>query len=78
VFGASEVVHYFTVNGLAEFHLTVQSALPSIQQLILTRISAQDDRRNCVVWPRRLLAGVGGCELPEQSGRVVTATAGIA
>jgi hypothetical protein len=44
----------------------------------LTRISAQGDRRNCVVWPRRLLAGVGGCELPEQSGRVVTATAGIA
>jgi hypothetical protein len=29
VFGASEVVHYFTVNGLAEFYLTVQSALPS-------------------------------------------------
>ena len=25
------VVHYFTVNGLAEFYLTVQSALPSIQ-----------------------------------------------
>jgi RsiW-degrading membrane proteinase PrsW (M82 family) len=24
VFGASEVVHYFTVNGLAEFYLTVQ------------------------------------------------------
>ena len=35
VFGASEVVHYFTVNGVAEFYLTVQSALPSIQQLIL-------------------------------------------
>jgi RsiW-degrading membrane proteinase PrsW (M82 family) len=34
VFGASEVVHYFTVNGIAEFYLTVQSALPSIQQLI--------------------------------------------
>ena len=45
---------------------------------MLTRISAQDDRRNCGVWPRRLLAGVGGCELPEQSGRVVTATVGIA
>ena len=39
-FGASEVVHYFTVNGLAEFYLTVQSALPSIQQLILTGHSA--------------------------------------
>jgi hypothetical protein len=35
VFGASEVVHYFTVNGLEQFYLTVQSALPSIQQMIL-------------------------------------------
>jgi len=34
VFGASEVVHYFTVNGVAEFYLTVQSAIPSIEQLI--------------------------------------------
>jgi len=39
-FGASEVVHYFTVNGLAEFYLTVQSAIPSIQQLIRTGHSA--------------------------------------
>ena len=30
VFGASEVVHYFTVNGVEQFYLTVQSALPSI------------------------------------------------
>jgi hypothetical protein len=30
VFGASEVVHYVTVNGLAEFCATVQSALPTI------------------------------------------------
>ena len=36
VFGASEVVHYFTVNGLQQFYLTVQSAIPSIQQLIST------------------------------------------
>ena len=36
VFGASEVVHYFTVNGVEQFYLTVQSALPSIQQLIIT------------------------------------------
>jgi RsiW-degrading membrane proteinase PrsW (M82 family) len=42
VFGASEVVHYFTVNGLQEFYLTVQSALPSIQQLIVTGHSAPD------------------------------------
>src|SRR5580693_10268436 len=34
VFGASEVVHYFTVNGLAEFYLAVQSAIPSIEQLL--------------------------------------------
>ena len=42
VFGASEVVHYFTVNGLAEFYLTVQSAIPSIEQLISTGHSAPD------------------------------------
>ncbi len=40
VFGASEVVHYFTVNGVAEFYLTVQSAVPSIEQLISTGHSA--------------------------------------
>jgi RsiW-degrading membrane proteinase PrsW (M82 family) len=39
-FGASEVVHYFTVNGIAEFYLIVQSALPAIQQLIVTGHSA--------------------------------------
>jgi RsiW-degrading membrane proteinase PrsW (M82 family) len=33
-FGASEVVHYFTVNGVAEFYLTVRSALPAIVALI--------------------------------------------
>jgi RsiW-degrading membrane proteinase PrsW (M82 family) len=36
VFGASEVVHYFTVNGVVEFYLTVRSALPQIQNLINT------------------------------------------
>ena len=35
-FGASEVVHYFTVNGVAEFYTTIQSAIPSIQRLIST------------------------------------------
>jgi hypothetical protein len=34
VFGASEVVHYFTVNGVAEFYLTIQSAIPPIEQLL--------------------------------------------
>ena len=40
VFGASEVVHYFTVNGVAEFYQTVQSAIPSIEKLINTGHSA--------------------------------------
>lgn len=35
-FGAAEVVHYFTVNGLAEFYLTVRSAVPVIGHLINT------------------------------------------
>jgi RsiW-degrading membrane proteinase PrsW (M82 family) len=34
VFGASEVVHYFTVNGVDEFYQTVQAAIPAITQLI--------------------------------------------
>ena len=34
VFGASEVVRYFTVNGVNEFYQTVQGALPSIAHLI--------------------------------------------
>ncbi len=40
VFGASEVVHYFTVNGVAEFYLTVKSAIPAIAQLINSGHSA--------------------------------------
>jgi RsiW-degrading membrane proteinase PrsW (M82 family) len=40
VFGASEVVRYFTVNGVDQFYLTVQSAIPAIQQLINTGHSA--------------------------------------
>jgi len=53
VFGASEVVHYFTVNGLAEFYLTVQSALPSIQQLILSGHSAPDSAFAVLIGPVR-------------------------
>jgi RsiW-degrading membrane proteinase PrsW (M82 family) len=34
VFGAGEVVRYFTVNGVDEFYQTVQGALPSIVHLI--------------------------------------------
>ena len=35
-FGASEVVRYFTVNGVGQFYLTVQSAIPQIEHLIST------------------------------------------
>jgi len=34
VFGASEVVRYFTINGVDQFYLTVQSAVPTIEHLI--------------------------------------------
>jgi len=40
VFGASEVVRYFPVNGVDQFYLTVQSAIPAIEQLINTGHSA--------------------------------------
>ena len=53
VFGASEVVHYFTVNGLAQFYLTVQSALPSIQQLIQSGHSAPDSVFAVLIGPVR-------------------------
>jgi RsiW-degrading membrane proteinase PrsW (M82 family) len=53
VFGASEVVHYFTVNGMAEFYLTVQSAIPSIQQLIASGHSAPDSLFAALVGPVR-------------------------
>jgi RsiW-degrading membrane proteinase PrsW (M82 family) len=39
-FGASEVVHYFTTNSVAEFYQTVQAAIPSINHLIVTGHSA--------------------------------------
>jgi RsiW-degrading membrane proteinase PrsW (M82 family) len=53
VFGASEVVHYFTVNGVAEFYQTVQSALPAIQQLILAGHSAPDSLFAVLIGPVR-------------------------
>ena len=53
VFGASEVVHYFTVNGLAEFYLTVQAAIPSIEQLISTGHSAPDALFAVLIGPVR-------------------------
>ena len=53
VFGASEVVHYFTVNGVAQFYLTVQAAIPSIQQLILSGHSAPDSLFAALIGPVR-------------------------
>jgi RsiW-degrading membrane proteinase PrsW (M82 family) len=53
VFGASEVVHYFTVNGVAEFYLTVQSAIPSIEQLIRTGHSASTSLFAVLIGPVR-------------------------
>jgi len=35
VFGASEVVRYFTVNGVAEFYLTVKASIPAIARKAL-------------------------------------------
>src|ERR1700750_2904480 len=40
VFGASEVVHYFTVNGVAQFYATIQSAVPEVARLINSGHSA--------------------------------------
>ena len=53
VFGASEVVHYFTVNGLAEFYLTVKSAIPSIEQLLSAGHSAPDSVFAALIAPVR-------------------------
>jgi RsiW-degrading membrane proteinase PrsW (M82 family) len=51
VFGASEVVHYFTVNGIAEFYQTVQSAIPPIEQLLKTGHSAPDSVFDVLIGP---------------------------
>jgi len=53
VFGASEVVHYFTVNGVEEFYLTVKSAIPAIQQLIVSGHSAPDSLFAVLIGPVR-------------------------
>ena len=53
VFGASEVVHYFTVNGVEEFYLTVKSAIPAIQQLLLTGHSTPDSVFAALIGPVR-------------------------
>jgi len=52
-FGASEVVHYFTVNGLAEFYLTVQAAIPDIERLLAAGHSAPDSVFAVLIGPVR-------------------------
>jgi RsiW-degrading membrane proteinase PrsW (M82 family) len=51
VFGASEVVHYFTVNGVEEFYMTVRSAIPSIEHLISTGHSAPNSLFSVMISP---------------------------
>ena len=53
IFGASEVVRYFTVNGVAEFYLTVRSAIPSIERLISTGHSASTSLFAVLIGPVR-------------------------
>ena len=51
VFGASEVVHYFTVNGVAAFYSTVHSAAPSIRQLTITGHSTSSSVFSALIGP---------------------------
>jgi len=51
VFGASEVVRYFTLNGVTEFYQTVQSAIPSIQQLIASGNSTSTSIFDALIGP---------------------------
>jgi RsiW-degrading membrane proteinase PrsW (M82 family) len=53
VFGAGEVVHYFTVNGVEEFYLTIQSAIPPIEQLLATGHSASTSLFAVLIGPVR-------------------------
>jgi len=52
-FGASEVVHYFTVNGVEQFYLTVQSSIPSIERLLSTGHSASISLFSVLIAPVR-------------------------
>jgi RsiW-degrading membrane proteinase PrsW (M82 family) len=51
VFGASEVVHYFTVNGVDEFYVTVRSSVPPIRQMIITGHSASSSVFSVLIGP---------------------------
>lgn len=51
VFGASEVVHYFTVNGVEAFYSTVRSSVPPIRQQISTGNSASSSVFSVLIGP---------------------------
>jgi RsiW-degrading membrane proteinase PrsW (M82 family) len=51
VFGASEVVHYFTVNGVQAFYSTVRSDAPSITHLVSTGHSASSSVFSVLIGP---------------------------
>jgi RsiW-degrading membrane proteinase PrsW (M82 family) len=53
VFGASEVVHYFTVNGVDEFYQIVQSAIPAIERLVMSGHSASTSLFVVLIGPVR-------------------------
>ncbi|HTA11276.1 MAG TPA: PrsW family glutamic-type intramembrane protease [Streptosporangiaceae bacterium] len=50
-FGASEVVRYFTINGVEQFYLTVHAALPTIEHLIRTGNSATASLFSALIGP---------------------------
>src|SRR5689334_7477230 len=51
VFGASEVVHYFTVNGIDQFFQTVKSAIPAIEQMLNSGQSASTSVFEVLIGP---------------------------
>src|SRR6266568_1751993 len=50
-FGASEVVHYFTVNGIEQFYQTVKSAIPAIEQLLTSGHTASTSVFEVLIGP---------------------------
>jgi RsiW-degrading membrane proteinase PrsW (M82 family) len=52
-FGAAEVVHYFTVNGIVQFYQTIQASVPAISQLIQSGHSASTSLFAVLIGPVR-------------------------
>lgn len=52
-FGAAEVVHYFTVNGVVQFYQTVQASIPTITRLIQSGHSAPASLFAALIGPVR-------------------------